>query len=48
MVVSEEVIAGRGAVGCAYEEADDPCFDDGQIGGEDGKPRHREPSRGGV
>ena len=29
---------GRGIA--AYEEADDPCFDDGQVGGEDGEPRH--------
>lgn len=31
----------------AYEEADDPCFDDGQMGGEDGKPGH-EGKSGGV
>ena len=24
----------------AYEEADDPCFDDGEVGGEDGEPGH--------
>lgn len=32
---------GRGA----YEEADDPCFDDGQVGGEDGEPGHGGRSR---
>lgn len=30
---------GEGGM-AAYEEADDPCFDDGQVGGEDGEPRH--------
>lgn len=24
----------------AYENADDPRLDDGQVGGEDGEPRH--------
>lgn len=25
----------------AYEEANDPCFDHGQVGGEDGEPGHK-------
>ena len=32
-------VVRRGGI-AAYEEADDPCFDDGQVGGEDGEPRH--------
>ena len=30
----------------AYEEADDPGFDDGQVGGENGEPRHEGLSKG--
>lgn len=40
-VVDEE--EGPGANGHdaeEEEEADDPCFDDRQVGGEDGEPRH--------
>lgn len=29
----------RGGI-AAYEKADDPCFDNGQVGREDGEPRH--------
>ena len=30
----------------AYEEADNPCFDDGQMGGKDREPRHEGQSEG--
>ena len=29
----------------AYKEADDPCFDDVQIGWKDGEPRHEDQKR---
>lgn len=31
---------GRRWGGGTYEEADDPCFEDGEVSGEDGEPRH--------
>lgn len=31
---------GSEAGGAAYEEADDPCFDDVEVGGEDREPGH--------
>ena len=38
----------EGRVGSrAYEEADDPCFNDGEVGGEGGEPGHGGQTRNG-
>ena len=39
-MVDKSVRVGRREGIAAYEKADNPCFDDGQVGGEDREPRH--------